>query len=124
MLTSLGQFLRKLRLENGEILRTMAEKLGVTSAFLSAVENGKKKMPLSWYEKLPLLYTFSEQQQDALKKAVMESSDVVELSLHNVPFGRRDLAISFARRFDSLDEETSQMIFDLLNKSTEEASGE
>lgn len=124
MLTSLGQFLRKLRLENGEILRTMAEKLGVTSAFLSAVENGKKKMPLSWYEKLPLLYTFSEQQQDALKKAVMESSDVVELSLHNVPFGRRDLAISFARRFDSLDEETSQMIFDLLNKSTEEATGE
>ncbi len=124
MLTSLGQFLRKLRLENGEILKTMAEKLGVTSAFLSAVENGKKKMPLSWYEKLPLLYTFSEQQQDALKKAVMESSDIVELNLHNVPFGRRDLAISFARRFDSLDEETSQMIFDLLNKSTEEASGE
>lgn len=124
MLTSLGQFLRKLRLENGEILRTMAEKLGVTSAFLSAVENGKKKMPLSWYEKLPLLYTFSEQQQDALKKAVMESSDIVELNLHNVPFGRRDLAISFARRFDSLDEETSQMIFDLLNKSTEEATGE
>ena len=124
MLTSLGQFLRKLRLENGEILKTMAEKLGVTSAFLSAVENGKKKMPLSWYEKLPLLYTFSEQQQDALKKAVMESSDIVELDLHNVPFGRRDLAISFARRFDSLDEETSQMIFDLLNKSTEEASGE
>ncbi len=124
MLTSLGQFLRKLRLENGEILRTMAEKLGVTSAFLSAVENGKKKMPLSWYEKLPLLYTFSEQQQDALKKAVMESSDVVEMNLHNIPFGRRDLAISFARRFDSLDEETSQMIFDLLNKSTEEATGE
>ena len=124
MLTSLGQFLRKLRLENGEILKTMAEKLGVTSAFLSAVENGKKKMPLSWYEKLPLLYTFSEQQQDALKKAVMESSDIVELNLHNVPFGRRDLAISFARRFDSLDEETSQMIFDLLNKSTEDASGE
>lgn len=124
MLTSLGQFLRKLRLENGEILKTMAEKLGVTSAFLSAVENGKKKMPLSWYEKLPLLYTFSEQQQDALKKAVMESSDIVELNLHNVPFGRRDLAISFARRFDSLDEETSQMIFDLLNKSTEEATGE
>jgi len=38
MLTSLGQFLRKLRLERGEILKTMADKLGVTSAFLSAVE--------------------------------------------------------------------------------------
>ena len=43
MLTSIGKFLRKLRMSNGEILRDMAEALEVTSAFLSAVENGKKK---------------------------------------------------------------------------------
>ena len=50
MLTSIGRFLRKLRIENGEILKDMAEALGVSSAFLSAVENGKKKMPESWIE--------------------------------------------------------------------------
>ena len=43
MITSLGTFLRKLRLAKGEILKDMAECLGVSSAFLSAVENGKKK---------------------------------------------------------------------------------
>ena len=120
MLTSLGRFLRKLRLERGEILKTMADKLEVTSAFLSAVENGKKKMPLSWYDKLSALYALSGEQCAALEKAVMESSEVVELNIRSASSDRRDLAISFARRFDSLDEETSRMIFELLNKSTEE----
>ena len=39
MLTSLGKFLRKLRIDRGEILKDMADKLGVTVSFLSAVEN-------------------------------------------------------------------------------------
>ena len=43
MLTSIGRFLRKLRIDHGEILKDMADALGVSSAFLSAVENGKKK---------------------------------------------------------------------------------
>lgn len=120
MPTSLGQFLRRLRLEHGEILKTMAEKLNVTSAFLSAVENGKKKMPVSWYQKLAQLYSFSEKQKLELEQAVMESSDVVELDLQKVSCGRRDLAISFARRFESLDEETSKKILELLNRPTEE----
>jgi len=45
MITEYGKFLRKLRIDQGQILKTMAEKLGVSSAFLSAVENGKKKIP-------------------------------------------------------------------------------
>ena len=45
MLTSIGRFLRKLRIDHGEILKDMADALGVSYAFLSAVENGKKKCP-------------------------------------------------------------------------------
>ena len=45
MLTSIGKFFRKLRIDEGEILKDMAEKLGVSVSFLSAVENGKKRMP-------------------------------------------------------------------------------
>ena len=52
MITEYGKFLRKLRIDQGQILKTMAEKLGVSSAFLSAVENGKKKIPKTREEKL------------------------------------------------------------------------
>ena len=116
MITSLGAFLRKLRLAKGEILKDMAECLGVSSAFLSAVENGKKKIPDAWHQKLKDAYGLDESQEATLRQAVMESSEVVELNIKNAPFGNRQLAISFARQFDSLDEETSQRIMNILNK--------
>lgn len=116
MKTSLGMFLRKIRLSKGEILKDMAENMGVSSAFLSAVENGKKKMPESWNEKLKDFYKLTEQQQEELRTAVIESSEKIELSIKNVSKENRELAICLARHFDSLDEETSKQIFDLLKR--------
>lgn len=120
MITSLGTFLRKLRLAKGEILKDMAECMGVSSAFLSAVENGKKKMPDTWYQKLAESYNLDETQIANLRQAVMESGEVVELNIKNASVGNRQLAVSFARQFDSLDEETSQRILKILNKRKEE----
>ncbi len=42
MITNFGKFCRRLRIDNGELLYDMAKKLGVSSAFMSSVENGKK----------------------------------------------------------------------------------
>lgn len=116
MISSLGKFLRELRIENQEILRDMADNLDVSSAFLSAVENGKKKMPDSWYEKLANLYSLTEKQQEELKQAVMESSDVVELDITHSACYQRDLAVSFAREFNSIDEDLCKKLLNLLNK--------
>lgn len=120
MLTSTGRFLRKLRIDNGEILKDMAEALEVSSAFLSAVENGKKKMPESWIEKLKLIYSFTEEQAEELQTAVIDTNDTVELNLQNTTPGNRALAISFAREFDSLDDETSRKIFEILKRRKED----
>lgn len=116
MLTSVGRFLRKLRIDNGEILKDMAEALGVSSSFLSAVENGKKKMPEGWLEKLKSIYSFTAEQSEELRTAVINTNDVVELNLQNATPGNRALAISFAREFDSLDAETSKKIFEILKR--------
>lgn len=55
-LSRFGVFCRKLRLENRELLYDMAEKLGVSSAFLSKVENGKGKPPADWRQKIISFY--------------------------------------------------------------------
>ena len=52
MLTEVGRFLRKLRIDHGEILKDMADKLDVTVSYLSAVENGKRHMPSEWNERI------------------------------------------------------------------------
>lgn len=116
MATSLRTFLRVLRIENREILKDMADNLGVSSSFLSAVENGKKKFPDSWYEKLTKIYSLTENQQKELKQAVMESSDIVEIDIAHSACYQRNLAVSFAREFSSIDENLCKKLLDLLNK--------
>ena len=116
MATKLGDYLRKLRLSNSEVLKDMAEKLGVSSAFLSAVENGKKKIPASWNEKLQEVYNLTAEEMESLKKAIMESSDIVELNIKNSSSSNRELAISFARQFESMDEETSKELLAFLKR--------
>ena len=44
MLTEFGKILRKLRIDRQELLRDMAKNLEVSSAYLSAVETGKRKI--------------------------------------------------------------------------------
>ncbi|QGX87831.1 helix-turn-helix domain-containing protein [Escherichia coli] len=42
--TALGRFLRKIRIDKDQILKDMAEKLGVSVAQLSAIELGKRSI--------------------------------------------------------------------------------
>lgn len=52
MLTRFGKKLRTLPLEKDQRLKDMADELGVTAAYLSAVENGKRSVPDLWIGKL------------------------------------------------------------------------
>lgn len=116
MKTRLGDLLRNIRMSRGEILKEMAEKLGVSSAFLSAIENGKKKLPVEWFSRLQSLYGLSKEQLEELRIAVLESSKIIELNLTNAPDFSKELAVSFAREFEGIDEETSSEIMNLLKK--------
>lgn len=98
----------------------MARQLGVSSAFLSAVENGKKRMPEVWLTKLESLYSLDAKQVEDLKEAVLETNGIIELDIRNSSTQNRQLAISFARRFDSLDEDTVHKISRILNKHKED----
>ena len=47
-MTPFGERMRKLRTERGVTLKQMAEALGVSSAYLSALEHGKRGAP-TWF---------------------------------------------------------------------------
>lgn len=105
MLTSIGRFLRKLRIDNGEILKNMADKLEVTVSFLSAVENGKKRMPPAWNAKICTLYDLDTLQQAEFSSAVAETEEAIEMNFSGVALSNRELAVSFARKFADFDED-------------------
>ena len=70
MPTQFGVFLKKLRLNNKELMKDMAEKLDVSPSFLSKVENGKEDIPDVWYKKIIDLYNLNDKEKDELKQAI------------------------------------------------------
>lgn len=119
MLTQLGIFLRKLRLESGEIMKNMAAKLDVSSSFLSAVENGKKKMPDSWYDMIVNLYNLDKEKQDELMSAIEESQKSVEINLEDLSTEKKRLAFSFARELENMNKEEVDKMNIFFNKDGE-----
>lgn len=116
MITAFGKFLRNLRMDKGEILKTMAEKLEVTSSFLSAVENGKKKIPTGWVERIRFLYSLSDEESIELQNAASETNECVEIGLTNLSFQQRELAFSFARKLNGFDEKELQKLWQILKE--------
>lgn len=112
MLTNFGKFCRRLRINNGELLYDMAEKLGVSSAFLSKVENGKKKPPKEWGRKISAYYTLSNEELNELDKVIYEAQNTDSIDISQYSMSDKELMWSFARKFDTFDREALKNFLD------------
>ncbi len=115
MLTEFGQFLRKLRIDFDELLKDMADKLEVTSSYLSAVETGKRNIPETWVEKISQFYKLDGVEQEALQVAADNSARAITMDISTMIPQRKETALLFARKFDDVDESTIEAIRKLLN---------
>lgn len=71
-LTAYGKELRKLRIDRAEFMGVMARKIGLSSAYLSAIENGTRAIPKDLTETICTVYALSEGDAERLKKAEKE----------------------------------------------------
>lgn len=119
MITDFGKILRKIRIDRGEILKDMADKLNVSSAYLSAVEMGKRNIPEQWITKISKLYGLSGEETDKLNDAADNSAKCITLNLENISSERKKTAILFAREFENIESETFNKIKKLLENTEE-----
>ena len=120
MLTAFGRFVRKIRIDTGWLLKDMAESLGVTSSYLSAVETGKRRIPNDWAEKITKIFQLDSDSIYELNASIQESQQEIQLNLSAASKQQRDLAFAFARKLDGLDENEIKNIFNAFKKSGEE----
>ncbi|MDR1840855.1 MAG: helix-turn-helix domain-containing protein [Holophagales bacterium] len=105
MLPAFGRELRKLRLDFGEVLKDMANKLGFSSAYLSAIEVGKRNIPADLINRLAELYKLDDKTVQHLEKAKEQQAKKVNLDLSSATPRQRDVALVFARSFKELDDD-------------------
>lgn len=84
MVTEFGKFLRKLRIDNDELMLDMAKKLKVSSAFLSSVENGKKRPSDSWNDLVINLYHMDDKQKSEWRRLFFYAQNMNEIYQTNV----------------------------------------
>jgi transcriptional regulator with XRE-family HTH domain len=116
MITPFGKELRKIRLDRNLLLKDMAEELGFTSSYLSAIENGKKKIPDDFTMILQRLFNLNDVEIDKLEIAELESSSSIEFNLEKLDLSQKDFIFSFARRFDEIPQETLEEFKRMIDK--------
>lgn len=124
----IAKFLRKLRIDsNGENLGAMAQKLGYSAAYLSAIENGKRAIPEDMQERVFKNYPLTEEQRLELSRIVAESREKVEIGLRDIQ-GKElfpeyvDTAVLFAHDLSQMNRKQLEEIKKLLVKIKSEGS--
>jgi transcriptional regulator with XRE-family HTH domain len=115
-MTNFGKFCRKLRIDNAELLYDMAQHLGVSSAFLSKVENGKAKPPVKWKDTIAYEYGLNEEEKEKLSRYIDESRIGNVIELDEMSEEDRDIMLKFARKLSNMDDESKQMFKRLVNE--------
>lgn len=119
MITPLGKMLRRLREDEGERLYDMAEKLGVKSAFLSAVETGKKSPPEKLVNEVIGNYALQDDVADQLRQAAQCSVTSIKVDLVGSSTPSRELALSFARQFSNLEPDQVAQLLSVLGEASD-----
>lgn len=112
MLTPFGTELRIFRLKHNELLKTMADKLKISPAYLSSVENGKKDPTEELLLRISSAYQLTESEYVALSEARARTLKEVKVKFQNE--ADEELGLLFARKLNSLSDKKRQEILNLL----------
>lgn len=115
MATDYGKILRKIRVDENELLKNMSDKLEVSSSFLSAVENGKKSPPENFTDKIREKYDLDEV---VFSKLVMAEREYDfkqnRIDLNSFNGSGKEFMVSMARSFDKLDSQQLKQIQEMV----------
>lgn len=118
MTTQLGKELRKLRIDRNERLLDMANRIGKSAAFVSAVEVGKKSPPSGFEDEIIKKYGLADAAAAAIRWAADQSRKVFSIEPTSV-LGR-DTAGLLARRMHNLSDDQLEEIKEILQRGIDE----
>lgn len=114
--TALGKFLRKVRIDKGEILKDMAEHLKVSVAQLSAIELGKRSVSSEFIDNFIAHYSDCIFSKEDFQRLVDISQPIHKEDFENASDKQRELFVTFARKYKELPESEANVWLENLKK--------
>ena len=116
MITEFGRILRNIRMECNELLKDMADKLNITSSYLSAIEHGKREIPEGFVNDIICLYNLNETAAAEVKRVAVKSRLTLKLDLNGQGEKTKNLANAFARKLGDLDDNQINEMMNIIKK--------
>ena len=116
MISKFGTFLRIERIKHNDTLKTLSEKLNISVAYLSAMEVGRRVVPIELIEKIRELYNLNDKEYDELYAVTIDSNNKVDLELSKMNEAQREVTMIFARKINNADDK----LLEKLKKALEE----
>lgn len=101
MLTPFGKTIRKARIDYGFTLKEVADKAGVSSAYLSAVETGKKPLTNDFVNGLLKAMDLPEDRNKEIIASAATHIHEVKLNHQGRTSEEVEFAMMFARKFET-----------------------
>ena len=114
LVSEYGKTLRKIRIDKGLTMAQMAKAIGITSAYLSTIERGNRKIPKNLTQNVIGHYKLSNEQVEELQKAELLSRDSIEIELEDMELSKKSLALSFANNLKDMTYEQVALIDDIM----------
>jgi transcriptional regulator with XRE-family HTH domain len=104
MLSEFGKLFRKMRIDRDLTMGDVAASVGVRPAFISAIETGRKPAPAGFLEGVANALNLSQHESRQLTFAAAQQAKEVTVSLNGRSDQAKELAVAFARKFETISE--------------------
>jgi len=123
-MTPFGDRMRKLRAERGITLKDMAEALGVSSAYLSALEHGKRGRP-GWHliQRILTYFNIIWDEADEVIRLARISHPRISIDTSGLSPKATELANRLADEIGKLDNTTLDELLSVLGKKRQKSKG-
>lgn len=117
MLSPFGAWVRAYRERNLITLRDMSRALGKSPSFMSALELGRKSVPISIVDEIADAYALTNEELSEIRKAAEASRTQAKVRFEDrTRANEREVAMLFARNFDNLTEDQTERIRRILEE--------
>jgi len=119
-LTPFGETVRVLRMKYGLSMKTMAEAMGISSAYLSSIEFGEKRLAQKHIDSAISFFEdkVTEDQLRSVRTAAEQSKRIIDTA--DLSADARGLVSAFARRLQEGSTPTPEIMGWLNSRSTED----
>lgn len=109
-----GAYIRKIREQANKSMRAVADAVGVSVVYISDIERGRRNPPQE--EKLLKMAAFLDIDIKDIREMAAKERRCVELELSENDCIISDVALTLARRWDSITDEEASQILKILSR--------